>query len=351
MPYHPPRMTTIVMPILAAGALVYAVVATGVMKPRGEHVAPLSAPPGRPFGKTIAAVGLVEPASEIIEVGARVPGWIDQVFVAAGAAVRAGDPLWSVDSLDLRSEVELREIGLSVAEAKLTRLRAMPRPEDVPIARAALREAESRVADARNNLEFIERVADRRAVREDEVSQRREALAAAEARAAQAHAELDRLLAGAWMQDILVAERETAEARALVERAQADLERLTTRSPIDGVVLRVGAKVGGRAGSEGGEPLMVLGSPPPLHARVDINEQDIPRVKPGKGAVAFARGAGGEPQMMTFVRLDPYVVPKRSLSGDARERVDTRVLQAIYRFDRADAAVYVGQQLDIYIEE
>jgi hypothetical protein len=51
-----------------------------------------------------------------------------------------------------------------------------------------------------------------------------------------------------------------------------------------------------------------------------------------------------------FVRFEPYVVPKRSLTGDTTERVDTRVLQVLYRFNRGDLPVYVGQQMDVFIE-
>ena len=42
-------------------------------------------------------------------------------------------------------------------------------------------------------------------------------------------------------------------------------------------------------------------------------------------------------------------MPKRSLTGDSTERVDTRVLQVIYRFDPAGAALFVGQQVDVFI--
>jgi hypothetical protein len=44
------------------------------------------------------------------------------------------------------------------------------------------------------------------------------------------------------------------------------------------------------------------------------------------------------------------VVPKRSLTGDNTERVDTRVLQVIYALDGDPTAVYVGQQLDVFID-
>jgi HlyD family secretion protein len=44
------------------------------------------------------------------------------------------------------------------------------------------------------------------------------------------------------------------------------------------------------------------------------------------------------------------VIPKKSLTGDATERVDTRVLQALYRIDGTSSAPFIGQQMDVFIE-
>jgi HlyD family secretion protein len=52
---------------------------------------------------------------------------------------------------------------------------------------------------------------------------------------------------------------------------------------------------------------------------------------------------------LEFVRFEPYVVPKKSLTGDSTERVDTRVLQVIYRVRDGEPSVHVGQQMDVYI--
>jgi hypothetical protein len=52
------------------------------------------------------------------------------------------------------------------------------------------------------------------------------------------------------------------------------------------------------------------------------------------------------------VRIEPYVIPKVSLTGGSSERVDTRVLQVIFSFDNpSDRRLYVGQQMDLFIEE
>jgi hypothetical protein len=44
------------------------------------------------------------------------------------------------------------------------------------------------------------------------------------------------------------------------------------------------------------------------------------------------------------------MVPRLSLTGDSTQRVDTRVLQVIYSFDQGALPVYVGQQMDVFIE-
>ena len=96
---------------------------------------------------------------------------------------------------------------------------------------------------------------------------------------------------------------------------------------------------------------MVLGDISTYHVRVDIDERDIARFRPGAPAKAYPRGDTAHEMTMRFVRVEPYVQPKKSLTGDNTERVDTRVLQVIYLLDLKDKPrVYIGQQMDVFIE-
>ncbi|MFA7383790.1 MAG: hypothetical protein WC001_10100, partial [Desulfurivibrionaceae bacterium] len=97
-------------------------------------------------------------------------------------------------------------------------------------------------------------------------------------------------------------------------------------------------------------PLVLLGDLERLHVRVDIDENDAWRFRANSPAMAALRGNRDFKANLAFVRVEPYVVPKRSLTGDSTERVDTRVLQAIYSFERAELQAYVGQQMDVFIE-
>jgi hypothetical protein len=94
---------------------------------------------------------------------------------------------------------------------------------------------------------------------------------------------------------------------------------------------------------------MTMGSIEPLLVRVDIDETETWRVRPGRHALARLRGNPEISVPLTFIRFEPYVLPKRSLTGDTTERVDTRVLQVIYAFPPDDFPAFVGQQVDVFI--
>jgi hypothetical protein len=83
---------------------------------------------------------------------------------------------------------------------------------------------------------------------------------------------------------------------------------------------------------------------------VDVDEHEAWRVREGATAVGHVRGNAAIETPLRFVRFEPFVVPKQSLTGDSTERVDTRVLQVIYRVDRDNAPLFVGQQLDVFID-
>jgi hypothetical protein len=87
-----------------------------------------------------------------------------------------------------------------------------------------------------------------------------------------------------------------------------------------------------------------------LQLRADVDEDSAWRVRPGAAATAYIKGTRENPIPLTFVRVEPYILPKKSLTGESTERVDTRVLQVIYTFDMQKTPVYVGQQMDVFID-
>jgi multidrug efflux pump subunit AcrA (membrane-fusion protein) len=129
------------------------------------------------------------------------------------------------------------------------------------------------------------------------------------------------------------------------------LDRLTVRAPVAGRVLKVNVRPGEfvTAGPTA-DPLVLLGNDRPLHVRVQIDENDVWRLTTTAPAEAVVRGNRELRFPLTFVRIEPYVLPKRSLTGERTERIDTRVLEVIYSFDPGDNPVFIGQQVDVFVE-
>ncbi len=339
------------IPVLAVIGLTFAAARAYGWRWHRDPSTPPSRPPEVAFRSAVAAVGLVEPSSENISISTPVPGLVVAVFVKAGERVAKDAPLFSLDDRDLRAELGLRKSALDVARSRLARLERAPRPEEVPAAEARVHEAEAALADAQNQQRLIESVTDKRAIREEDVLRRREAAKMAAARLEEARAALALLRAGTWTPDLQVARAEVANAEAQVRRVEADLDRLTMRAPIAGQILQLNVRAGEYA--QAGplqKPLLVFGEVSQLNIRADIDENDAWRVQPGSKAEAAERGNSSRRARIEFLRFEPYVVPKKSLTGDSTERVDTRVLQAIYRFTDAKVPFYVGQQMDVFIE-
>ena len=298
----------------------------------------------------VAAVGLVEPGTENISLSCAVSGLVTSLYVKAGDRVHSGQKLFSVDNRDLIADLALKRAALANAQAQLAKLEAAPRPEELPPAEAKVAEAKAEVADAEVQMRLIDSVSDRRAVKKEDVLRRHLNYQAAQARLAQAEKDLALLEAGTWGPDLAIARTQVAQAEAAVRQDQVSIERLTTRAPMDGVILQSKVRLGQFAQCGPlADPLMIFGGGRELHVRADVDEEDAWRVKAGMPAVAHVRGNSRNTFSLEFVRFEPYVIAKQSLTGNATERVDTRVLQVIYRFRDRKVSVFNGQQMDVFI--
>src|SRR5207249_3605643 len=107
-----------------------------------KPVPPPPAEPARsPFARTIAGTGLVEAKTENLNLGTPVSGVVMEVSVVAGHRVKAGAPLFRLDDRQWQAERHARKASLLAAQAKLTKLVQMPRPEEIPPLEAKVREA------------------------------------------------------------------------------------------------------------------------------------------------------------------------------------------------------------------
>jgi HlyD family secretion protein len=345
--------TKYVLPLLAVFGVSFAAYTVYSSRYDPKLVPTDVSPPVRPKSmRSIAGAGIVEARKENIPIGTNIPGVVTEVFVKKGDLVKAGDPLFRIDDRDYKARLLMAEAELAAAEAQLHKLLNAPRPEDVPPARAAVEEAKAKLNDAEAAMGRTERLFQRQMAPAGDYDKDRFTYHAAKAALARAQADLERILAGTWKEDIEIARAAVQQTRSRVESAKIDLERLTVRALSDGQVLQLNVRLGQFAAMAWREPMVILGDVQRLHVRVDIDESDLPYFEKGAEAVATLKGRPGVRfEGLKFVYVEPYVVPKTSLTGSNSERVDTRVLQVIYELpDKRPVDLYVGEQMDVYLK-
>jgi HlyD family secretion protein len=328
---------------------IYTVVQARIPKPPSK---PVAEPATRPDpARMISGAGLIEARRENIPIGVNVPGVVVEVFVKKGDHVQKDAPLFRVDDRDFKSMIKVREAELASAQAQYHKLKAAPRPEDVPPAEAAAEEARARLNDAEAAMARTERLYNRQMAPAQDYDKDRFTFYAARATLAKALAELERIKRGTWKEDLDVAQAAVDLARSQVESIKINLERLTVRAPSDGEILQLNVRLGQFAAMTWKEPMIVLGDVRRLHVRVDIDENDVPLFDKNAEAVAFLKGRSQGKFPLRLQYVEPYMIPKQSLTGANSERVDTRVLQVVYSLpDKRPIDVYVGQQMDVFMK-
>jgi HlyD family secretion protein len=280
------------------------------MAPPGD---PPVMPPKKPFVQSVAATGILEALSENVAIGVPVSGLVTEVFVKVNDSVKIGDPLLQLDDRELRAEELSIQAGQLIAESQ------------VEVSQAQLAKAEAQLAR-------LSGITDARAVSREELENRRLDVTVAKAQVAAAEAQ--------------------AKATATsLERIKLLIERLTVTAPRNGNIIQLNIRAGEYASTAPRSPAIILGDIDLLQVRADVDEQNATRIRKGQKAYGYLKGDPSVTFPLEFIRIEPYVIPKVSLTGSSTERVDTRVLQVIYSLKRPETPpLYVGQQVDVFIE-
>jgi RND family efflux transporter MFP subunit len=289
------------------GALIALLVVFWSQKKAPVPAIPYPAPQS-PYVHAVYGAGIIEASTENIAIGTPFIELITDIYCVEGDRVKTGDPLLKLDTRLLEAQ-------------KIT-------------AQSQLQAAVVNYENQRTQFSFYQQVKDKRAVSKQAYESVYYAMKEAE-------------------QQVKVAE-------AQLNQVVVDIERSTVRAPVDGEILQVNAHIGEIYSNNSyntTQPyvnlqtaLIFMGTVSPLQMRIDIDEEDAWRFKPGASATAFVRGNANIHFPMKFVRIEPYIIPKTSLTGETIERIDTRVLQVLYRFEKGDLPIYAGQLLDVYIE-
>ncbi len=254
-------------------------------------------PSEAPFEYYIAASGIIESEDKNIEVGTPELGIVEKLWFKVGDRVKQGDPLFQIDSRALEAKLKVQEASLEVAFSDLEKQKEL--------------------------LKRYTTVKDPRSVSKEEMQIKDN--------------------------DVKIAEAKVNEARAEIDQTKSLIARLIVRAPKDGVILQQEIREGEYL--DGKKTSILLGNLEHLQMRVNIDEQNAGHFEKNSPAVAFPKNNTLISIPLTFVRIEPYVIPKKSFTGLGDEKTDTRVLQVIYSFSPPkNYNIYVGQQTDVFIK-
>lgn len=289
------------LPALALLGVVIAIIAVVDTNRPVAVKPPAVAPAQAPFASYVAGAGITEIGRGNIAIATTVAGVVSEVDVRVGDEVTPGDPLFKIDARDLQAALQVQ-----VAKAQ---------------------EAQAAFDKPRHRLDYISHLArlDPDAVSAQTLSELRD--------------------------DVAAAKSAVESAKAEVAQTHVEIERRTVRAPTAGRILQVNTRVGEYAATNGlTTPLMLMGDDTRMYVRVDVDESEAWRIRPEAAAQAVVRSNPGLKTALRFEYIEPYVAPKTSLTGQSTERSDVRVLRVIYSFERKVLPVYVGQQMDVFVQ-
>jgi HlyD family secretion protein len=316
-------------------------------------------PPG------VAALGRIEPSSEIINVSAGFsPDRLESLFVARGDLVKKDQVLGYLGGyaeqialrdmyraqlgeakLRLKTEVELDRSRIEAAEIHQRQILEVS-PLRIAAQKATIESLEAKLANDKDilnsQIQLFSRGTGSRRAYEDQ----RAMVAQGEANVASARARLAEL-EHQFEVDKLDAEIQVKVARAQLERAQAEFpiasleaqidsaeshaRRLTLYAPVNGRILNIKVKAGEDVSSG---PVLTMGDTSLMRAVAEVYETDIARVRIGQVATitsrAFPRSVTGK-----VVRIGNMVFKNDVLNVDPAARADARVVEVWIDLDDA----------------
>lgn len=145
------------------------------------------------------------------------------------------------------------------------------------------------------------------------------------------------------------AEGKVNELHGQIDIINTKLNQFTVRSPINGMILKIDIHEGEIV--QGGiTKAMIIGKVDHLSwVRVEVDASEKANFKTNAKAVGILRGETKEIPL-TYLRSEPEVTPKSSLSNQGDELIDARVIQMIYTFNNEEVKANFGQEMDVFIQ-
>lgn len=362
--------------LLGAGFLAVRMFQQSAQQAAIEEAAPA------PRQVTVAALGRLEPAGEVISVSGPQGDRISELLVAEGDYVRQGDILAYLETYEERlaernyaasqlAEAQTRlaaeaQYGNAQVEEARTRLGQIDRPQSLEIEaqQATVRQLEAELDLAETDLERSQSLRAEGAISQQELDQQITEVRRSQEELNNARASLVRLEtartrdlenARAQVQSTQAestrsqAQIEVDSAARNLELANASLDRTIIRAPSDGEILQIITQTGEAIGETG---ILEMGNTRQMYVVAEVYETDVGLVELGQKATITSRnGAFDETLTGRVERIGTQIFKNDVLDDDPAANADARVVEVKIRLDQSEpVARLTNLQVDVRID-
>jgi len=259
-------------------------------------------------------------ASQYADIGANVMGRLVSLSVREGDAVKAGQVVARIDSVQAAATASGAAASLAALEAD-----ARAATTQVRAAQAALDETRSRAQESATALERGKQLREAGLIAAAEYDRLVATDSAARAQIASAAAAVARAQEAAGATD-----RRVAQGRAERARVNDQLSKTEITAPIDGVVTRLNVEVGEMVvigvQNQPGTILMTISDLGAINAEVKVAEADVMRLANGMPATVTLEALAGQRFSGRIVEIGASALPQVGAQASAREfRVKVRL--------------------------
>ena len=298
----------------------------------------------------IAGPGRVEPYSEDIKIGSELSGRLKSVNVEEGDAIHRGQVLAVLENADYRAQVESARANVEAKAAVLRKVVNGARRQERDEAWSSVKEANAVMEETQSELQRRQQLFSAGVVSREELDRCSREAAVAKARydaAVQRHALIDDR---AREEDQSFAEADLELAQGQLAEAEARYGKSFIRSPIDGSVLRKHHRSGESVSNSSTvpDPILTIGDRKTLRVRVDVDETDVNKVRPGQRAYVTADAFGKQKFWGHVVRVGQQLGPKNVRTDEPAEKVDTKILETLVELDSV-SQLPDGLRVDAFI--
>jgi len=318
--------------VIIAAVLVVAALVVFALQPKPVAVEMLTTAPADIQTSVVASGRVLPPAR--VDIGATITGRVATVRVREGARVAADDILIELEHSELAAAVAQARAAVTRAQARVTSVKTLA----LPTAQAAQQQAAA-------NLDVAEREAKRARdlVAKGFISQSRADDAERQLDVARSQLASTRAQTGAQGAngaEAQQAQSQLAEAEAALALAQAKLAQTLIRAPATGVVLERVIEPGDIA--QPSRRMMTLALDGPVRLIVQVDEKNLPLIKPGAVATAAADAFPNE----RFEAVVNYISPGIDATrGTVELRLDVPQPPALLKSDMTVAIDVPGPVL------